>query len=321
MKTFGNIYFNNTLFHNSSQLFLFSFLILSTYNKFLQTPSSQRKGEITVKGEPVMPQSDQDSYQVYPFPKARRFALDAGYLGRRRHIVHGLLEIDVTEARQRIQDYKSETGERLSFTAFIINCLAEAVSGSPAVQAYRDWRGRLVIYENVNINTMVEVEKDGRKVPMPYIIQAANLKTLLQIHDELRATQAAHESTVESQFMDWFLYLPGFIRRFFYRVSTRFPQSFRKYSSSVLVTAVGMFGSGGGWGIPMPNFSLTVTLGGIAEKPGVVNGGIGIRQYLDVTLSFDHDIIDGAPAARFANHFRELVESCYGLDTSKAPAG
>ena len=266
-----------------------------------------------------MPQSNNESYQIHPIPKSRRFSLDAGYLGRRRHIVHGLLEIDVTAARDRIQDHKRATGERLSFTAFIINCLAEAVAGNPEVQAYRDWRNRLVIYENVNINTMVEVEKGGRKIPMPYIIKAAVGKSLRQIHDEIRGAQTDHNTTRESKFMDWFLYLPGFVRHFFYRVVMRIPQVFRKYSSSVLVTAVGMFGKGGGWGIPLANFPLSVTLGGIDEKPGVVDGGIEIRQYLDVTLSFDHDIIDGAPAARFTNHFRELVENCFGLDTILDP--
>jgi pyruvate/2-oxoglutarate dehydrogenase complex dihydrolipoamide acyltransferase (E2) component len=63
----------------------------------------------------------------------------------------------------------------------------------------------------------------------------------------------------------------------------------------------------------MANFPLTVTLGGIVEKPGVVDGQIKVREYLDVTVSFDHDIIDGAPAARFTRQFRELVEEGYGL--------
>jgi len=81
----------------------------------------------------------------------------------------------------------------------------------------------------------------------------------------------------------------------------------------VLVSAVGMFGDGGGWGIPLPTFTLTVTLGGIAVKPGVVDGRIEIREYLDVTLSFDHDVIDGAPAARFTQRFKELIETGYGL--------
>ncbi len=32
-----------------------------------------------------------------------------------------------------------------------------------------------------------------------------------------------------------------------------------------------------------------------------------------MTLSFDHDIVDGAPAARFARRLKELIESGYGL--------
>jgi pyruvate/2-oxoglutarate dehydrogenase complex dihydrolipoamide acyltransferase (E2) component len=76
-----------------------------------------------------------------------------------------------------------------------------------------------------------------------------------------------------------------------------------------------MFGRGGGWAITMPNFTLTVALGGIAEKPGVVEGEIKIREYLDITVSIDHDIVDGAPAARFVYQFRDLVESGYGLIT------
>jgi pyruvate/2-oxoglutarate dehydrogenase complex dihydrolipoamide acyltransferase (E2) component len=56
-----------------------------------------------------------------------------------------------------------------------------------------------------------------------------------------------------------------------------------------------------------------VTVGGIGEKPGVVNGHIAIRDYLSLTISFDHDIIDGAPAARFTQRLKDLIESGYGL--------
>ena len=56
-----------------------------------------------------------------------------------------------------------------------------------------------------------------------------------------------------------------------------------------------------------------MAVGGIAEKPGVVDGHIAIREYLCVTLSFDHDVVDGAPAARFVSRLRELIESNHGL--------
>ncbi len=80
------------------------------------------------------------------------------------------------------------------------------------------------------------------------------------------------------------------------------------------ITAVGMLGKGIGWGIPYPTpHSLFLTLGGLSQKPGVVDGQIAIREYLQLTVCFDHDIIDGAPAARFVTRLKELIESGFGL--------
>ncbi len=82
------------------------------------------------------------------------------------------------------------------------------------------------------------------------------------------------------------------------------------------MTAIGMFGKGAGWGIPLPSHALWITVGGIGEKPGVVDGHIAIREYLSLTISFDHETIDGAPAARFTQRLKELIEGGYGLDDS-----
>jgi hypothetical protein len=32
-----------------------------------------------------------------------------------------------------------------------------------------------------------------------------------------------------------------------------------------------------------------------------------------LTISIDHDVVDGAPMVRFVNYFQELIESGYGL--------
>ncbi|MGE5334638.1 MAG: 2-oxo acid dehydrogenase subunit E2, partial [Nitrososphaerota archaeon] len=93
----------------------------------------------------------------------------------------------------------------------------------------------------------------------------------------------------------------------------RFPRVQKLYGGTVGLTSVGMFSKGGGWAIALDYHTLDVALGGIAEKPGIVDGQIAIREFLDVTLSFDHDIIDGAPAARFIARFRDMIESGYGL--------
>ena len=55
-------------------------------------------------------------------------------------------------------------------------------------------------------------------------------------------------------------------------------------------------------------------MGGIAWKPAVVEGRIEPREILHLTVVFNHDLIDGAPAARFTRRLVELIESGYGLN-------
>jgi pyruvate/2-oxoglutarate dehydrogenase complex dihydrolipoamide acyltransferase (E2) component len=255
-----------------------------------------------------------ENYQVIPFPKIRRLMVDGGRMARKKHLVHGLVEVDVTCARQAIRAHKVRTGESLSFTAFVIACLGRAVDMNKHMQAYRTWGEKLVIFEDVDVNTMFEVEVEGRKIIRPHIIRGANKKSFPEIHAEIRAFQANHAGSREGNFIGRFVLLPGFIRRLFLGYLFNSPHLLKEMNGTVSLTAIGMFGSGGGWAIPVTNHTLQITLGGIAEKPGYVNDQIEKRQYLHVTISLDHDIVDGAPAARFIQRLKELIESGSGLD-------
>lgn len=262
-----------------------------------------------------------EPYRLINIPRQRRFSLDAGRMGRGKHIVHGLLEVDVTAARQRIQAHRAATGETLSFTAFIISCLGTAIAEHPETHAYRNWRGQLQIFDDVSINSMIEVPMGGRLVPMPYIFRQANRKSYQQLHQEIRAVQSTPMESDAARFMGWFLYLPWFVRRLFYWTVTRVPHWFRQQSSPVMVTAVGMFGRGSGWAITKASNTLTVAVGSISKKPGVVGDRIEIREFLHLTISIDHDVVDGAPAARFGSRLVELIESGYGLPGGRSQDG
>jgi pyruvate/2-oxoglutarate dehydrogenase complex dihydrolipoamide acyltransferase (E2) component len=253
-------------------------------------------------------------YQIIPFPKIRRLMVDGGRLARQKHLIHGLVEMDVTDARRVIDEHKAKTGEALSFTGFIMTCLGRAVDMNKHLQAYRTWRERLVIFDDVDVNTMFEVEVNGHKIIRPHIIRAVNRKTVREIHEEMRAFQSEHEHGREASFIGWFVLLPDFIRHLFLGVLFKNPHWLREMNGTVSLTAVGMFGTGGGWGIPTTNHTLQITLGGISEKPVLVNGGLENREFLCVTVSIDHDIVDGAPAARFIQRLKELIESCHGMD-------
>jgi pyruvate/2-oxoglutarate dehydrogenase complex dihydrolipoamide acyltransferase (E2) component len=76
-----------------------------------------------------------------------------------------------------------------------------------------------------------------------------------------------------------------------------------------------MFGSGSGWGLAAPDgHTLCLIVGGIARKPAVVQDRIEPREMLSLTVAFDHDVVDGAPAARFTQRLKELIESGHGLE-------
>lgn len=255
----------------------------------------------------------QPTYNVLPYPKARQLMADGGRMGLRKHTIHGLVEFDVTLAREAIRRHKAQTGETLSFSAFILACLGQAIDMNRHMHAYRSWRNQLIVFDTVDVNTLFEVEVAGKKTIRPHILRAVNKKTLREIHQEIRDFQQGHQSSQESKFIEWFVRLPGFARRSFLWILFKNPTLIKEYYGTVLLSSVGMFGTGSGWGIPVPNHTLQVTLGGIAQKPGVVAGRIEVREHLSVTISIDHDIVDGAPAARFTQRLRELIEGGYGL--------
>jgi pyruvate/2-oxoglutarate dehydrogenase complex dihydrolipoamide acyltransferase (E2) component len=254
-----------------------------------------------------------DVKTVLPYPRTRLLMVDGGRMARQKHIVHGLAEFDVTLARTAIRQHRVQTGETLSFSAFFLHCLGMAIDLDKQVHAYRSWRNQLIIFDEVDVNMLFEVEVDGRKTIRPHILRGVNKKSLRELHAEIRAFQTEHQNSQEAGVIAWFVRLPGFARRLFLWALFKNPQLLKEYYGTVLVSSVGMFGTGSGWGIPAPNHTLQLTLGGISEKPGVVDHRIAIREYLSVTVSFDHDIIDGAPAARLAQHLKELIESGDGL--------
>ena len=238
---------------------------------------------------------------------------DGGKMGIQKHTIHGLVEFDITDVRAAIRQHRSQTGDALSFSAFFLACLGKAIEQDKQMHAYRNWHNQLILFDEVDVNMLFEVEVNGKKTIRPHIIRGVNIKSIREIHDEIRAFQSGHESSQESKFIEWFVRLPGFIRRLFLRVLFMNPQFIKDYYGTVLVTSIGMFGTGSGWGIPVSNHSLQLTLGGIGEKPGVVDHRVEIRKYLSVTISFDHDVIDGAPAARFTQTLKKLIESGYGI--------
>ncbi|MGD9002301.1 MAG: 2-oxo acid dehydrogenase subunit E2, partial [Anaerolineae bacterium] len=235
--------------------------------------------------------------------------------------MYGLLEVDVTVARQFIAEHKARTGEALSFTGYLVYCLARAVDENKEVQAYLKGRSQIVLFDDVNVGVMVE-HKDGEKrALMGHIVRAANRKTYQEIHQEIRRVQS--EPVPASRGMPTWLRramlapwpFSKLVRALMAFATRRDPTIRVAASGTVFVTAVGMFGKGhSGWGIATTPHSLGLVVGSMAWKPAVIEGRIEPREILNLTVLFDHDVVDGAPATRFTRRLMELIQSGYGLD-------
>ncbi len=256
----------------------------------------------------------ENRYAIVPYAKMRRASSATMRAFQRKPMMHGLLEVDVTRARELLREHKASTGESLSFTAFVITCLGKALDEDKSLQAYRWGRKRLVVFDDVDVALAVEREVAGEMVPLVYVVRAVNHKTVRDVHREIRAYQAQGVSKSLLGFATVPFMPASLFVKILYRLLRTFPWLHKRVVGTVGVTSVGMFGRGTGWGIPVAGDTLLMTLGGLATKPGVVDGRIAIREYLCVTLSFDHRIVNGAPAARFAVRLGELIQSGYGLD-------
>jgi len=265
-------------------------------------------------------------YQVVELPVARRDTPNFLDLIQVKHSMYGLLEVDVTVARQFIAEHKAQTGETLSFTGYLTFCLARAVDENKSVQSYLKGHKQLVLFDDVDVGMTIERQINGTRAPMGHVIRRANHKTFLEIHQEIRSVQSQPVPPNKGvpSWLRSILLLPWPLPTLFIamlrgirRRDPTGPAGIVRTGGTVAVSAVGMFGQKSGWGFLPTPYSLMLIVGGIARKPAIVDDRIEPRELLSLTVIFDHDVVDGAPAARFVKRLVELIESGYGLPESE----
>ncbi len=116
----------------------------------------------------IVVMDDIGTYQERKFPAFRNPTIDVLEHGRKKHHIPLLLEIDITEARGYLRQIKAESGQSLSFTAWVMACVGRAVGEHKHVHALRKGRRRLVLFDDVDISVLVERavgDGNGRAVP------------------------------------------------------------------------------------------------------------------------------------------------------------
>jgi len=262
------------------------------------------------------------NYRIKPFTKHRKNIRLVTGEGWRKHNIHAFIEVDVTDARKKIRKLFEKTGEKYSFTGWICKCVAQTLSEHKDLNAYRIGKNKIVVFEDVDIGIPVEKIVNGEPMPLGYVLRKANEKTVSEITKEFRAVQKEEvdESTSVlgknlTSFEKFVLKSPLFLKKLFLILFRQNGLIKKKHFGTIGVTAIGMKGKFPGGVIPMGSFTvILVVVGGITKKPGVINDEIAIREYLHLTITADHDIIDGGPLARFVERLTELIENAYGIN-------
>lgn len=105
------------------------------------------------------------TFRIIEFPKSRLATLEVGQYGSDKHPMYGLLEVDVTDARQAAPRLR-QTGQGVSFTAWMIKAVAGSVARHGEAHAIAMGKRRIVVFDGVDIALPVERGVDqGSRFP------------------------------------------------------------------------------------------------------------------------------------------------------------
>ena len=190
---------------------------------------------------------------------------------------------DVTklaEIRLKEKEKLEKENIKLTFMPFIIKAVIESLKEHPLLNANLDEENNeIVIKKYYNIGFAVDTEA-GLMVP---VIKIADNKKIIEIAKDLEnLANLARERKIDL----------GDLK-----------------GGTFTITNIGSLG--GMYATPIINYpeSAILALGRIQDSVLAVNKEVKIRKILPFTLTFDHRILDGAEAARFANKLKEILEN------------
>ncbi len=196
-----------------------------------------------------------------------------------REIPHAALitDIDVTDLLEEISQLKKQ-GTKITITSFVVKAMAKAIVDYPLLNASVEDE-YMIIKHAVNIGIAVGIEH-GVIVP---VVRHAERKTLKQIAEEVVLLSAkARNGELHNEDVK---------------------------EGTITLTNFGMTGIRSGLPIIRYPECAILGMGAIIKKPVVIEGKIVIRSIIEITVSFDHRLLDGIYGCGFISKIKELLES------------
>ena len=204
-------------------------------------------------------------------------------LASKQTIPHFYLHVELDAAplmalRKQVNDQATQThGNKYTVNDFILKAVINACQTVPAVNA--SFAGdKIINFKHVGLSVAIAVE-DGLVTP---VIKEAETKSLLQISREVKdfAVRAKDKKLKPAEFD----------------------------GGTITVSNLGAWGIESFDAIVNPPQAAILSVGAAIEKPVVKNGQIVPGLRMNLGLSCDHRVVDGAVAARFLSEIKKLIE-------------
>ncbi|MFD8491879.1 dihydrolipoamide acetyltransferase family protein [Amycolatopsis sp. NPDC059657] len=183
------------------------------------------------------------------------------------------LTIDVTpmmEFREKLKKSREFAGVKVTPLTFAAKAVCLAAKRTPDVNAVWDEAAQEIVYKDYVHLGIAAATPRGLIVPKVRDADAMSLKELAAALTQL--TETAREGKTSPADMA---------------------------NGTITITNVGVFGVDTGTPIINPGESAILCLGAIKDTPWVVDGEIKVRKVLQLSLSFDHRVVDGQQGSEF----------------------
>jgi pyruvate dehydrogenase E2 component (dihydrolipoamide acetyltransferase) len=195
------------------------------------------------------------------------------------------MDLDASElvkAYAANKDAYNQRGVKLSYTVLLIKIVAMALVEHKGFRTIIDG-SNLITGNKINVGIAIDIP-DGLIVPN---IKNAHQKSVFQIAKEL--TDLVNRAKTNSLILE-------------------------DISEGVFtITNLGMYGIKYFTPILNPGQSGILGIGTIQDIPSIKDGGIFIKPVMNLSLTHDHRVVNGAPAARFLQTIQEIANHCDNL--------
>jgi len=235
------------------------------------------------KNNNALPRRNNEEYTLVPNNNMRK-VIAKRLMESKLTVPHFYLSIecvmdDVLKLREQINiNFADDKSKKLSVNDFIILATAKALKDVP--QANASWTdSAIMMYNNIDISIAVAID-GGLITP---IIKNADQKNIHKISSEMKdlAKRAKENALSPSEFQ----------------------------GGGFSISNLGMYGIKNFSAIINPPQGCIMAVGASSKRPVVINDKLDIRTIMDVTISCDHRVVDGAVGALFLTAFKKYIEA------------